>query len=163
MENCSYWKDKIISFLFLSRLCGVPMAHTAVSETTLPQILLIIIAASYEKYLIHISLNCRLRKHRFLLKHLLLPTCDCCVKGGAQLTRPFFLLKFTRLFLKVWGWMTWLELDDKSEGVSIVKISCQQSTDKWKAAVRLRQKKTEKKTTTNNKKNTLPSHPHCLI
>ena len=62
-------------------------AHTAVSEITLPQISLTIIAASYEKYLIHISHNYHRRKHKSFLKPLLFSSgCCWCFKSASLLS-----------------------------------------------------------------------------
>lgn len=62
---CLIYQYKIVvigrikfSALSLSGLCGMKMAHTAVSEITQPQSFLIITAASYKKYLIPIPSNC---------------------------------------------------------------------------------------------------------
>lgn len=64
------------------------MAHTAVSEITQPLISLIITAASYEKYLVHISPNCHRRKPRSSLKPLFPPDCCCCLNRASSLSPP---------------------------------------------------------------------------
>lgn len=85
-----------------------------VSEITRPPISLIITAASYEKYLIHISPNCHWRKHKSFPKPLFPPRCCWCLKGTGLLSPPCCNLQdhFKRSRN---GWFGWsLSINPKS-------------------------------------------------